>query len=105
MLTQRRLILILTFGAFIAALWFILPQARVLNGYVARTVCSCHFEIKRSEQQIVAEDLSGGFFSLARFNIDEKSKSVSSSLFGISTKTAVYRKGLGCILLKTFQKE
>jgi len=100
MLTQRRLILILTFGAFIAALWFILPQARVLNGYVARTVCSCHFEIKRSEQQIVAEDLSGGFFSLARFNIDEKSKSVSSSLFGISTKTAVYRKGLGCILLK-----
>lgn len=100
MLNKRRLIFIFIFVALSGALWYVLPQTRVLNGYVARTVCSCHFEINRSEKQIVQEDLSGGLFSLASFTIDEKSKSVSSSFFGISKKTAVYRNGLGCILLK-----
>lgn len=100
MLTKRRLIVIITFTALSAALWYILPQTRVLNGYVARTVCSCHFEINRPVEQIVKEDLSGGLFSFARFIIDEKSKSVTSTLLGFSGKTAVYRKGLGCILLK-----
>lgn len=100
-MSNKKILLSLLFLSLISlGVIYLLPQARVLNGYVARTVCSCHFEIGRPENQILAEDLGGGLFSLAGYTIDEKTKSVTSTLMGLSSKTAVYRKGLGCVLLK-----
>ena len=80
--------------------WYYYPQLKVLNGYAARTLCTCHFAVHRPEDQILKEDLGGGLFDLARLTIDPIHKRVSSTVLGLAKKTAVYQHGLGCILLK-----
>ncbi|MBK8699525.1 MAG: serine hydrolase [Saprospiraceae bacterium] len=86
--------------AVASGLYYIYPQLKVLNGYAARTACSCHFIQQRGLASIEAEDLSTGLLRYASVAIDEESGEVYSSVLGLAGKTASYRKGLGCILLK-----
>jgi CubicO group peptidase (beta-lactamase class C family) len=81
-------------------LWYYYPQLKVMNGYAARTACSCYFEVGRTEADIDNEDLGDDIFSMSHVEIDSVKQQVSSTVLGIAQKTAVYRKGMGCILLK-----
>jgi CubicO group peptidase (beta-lactamase class C family) len=76
------------------------PQLEVLNGYAARTACSCTFMIGRPLDVILSEDLAMSPLNWATVKIDTSAKSSTASVFGLSPKTAVYRNGLGCILLE-----
>ncbi len=84
----------------LTAVLYIYPQLKVLNGYAARTMCTCHFAIQRTEDQILKEDLGGGLFGMANLTVDPNHKRVSSTAFGLAKKTAIYKPGIGCILLK-----
>lgn len=75
------------------------PQLEVLNGYAARTACSCTYLVGRPTDVILAEDLAMSPLNWAKVKIDTIEKSATASVFGLSPKTAVYRNGLGCILL------
>jgi CubicO group peptidase (beta-lactamase class C family) len=75
------------------------PQLEVLNGYAARTACSCTFIQHRSLSGIIDEDLAMSPINLASVSIDTIEKSASASVYGLSKRKAVYRNGLGCILL------
>ncbi|MEM1327852.1 MAG: serine hydrolase [Bacteroidota bacterium] len=78
---------------------FLLPQLRVLTGYVAKNVCSCTFVAERGREQIRAQDVGYGLLKYANFEIDEANKVVTSSVLGIVKRKAVYRGGIGCVLL------
>lgn len=82
------------------ALYFYYPQLKVLNGYAARTACSCAFLANRSDADILTEDLGMSPFQYANVSLDRINKMASSSLLGLAKKTAVFRNRLGCILLK-----
>ena len=51
-------------------------------------------------KSIQQDDLSVSPLSLTSTIIDEKAKTATSSIFGLGTKTAVYRESLGCVLLQ-----
>jgi hypothetical protein len=58
-------------------------------GYNAKTVCSCVFVSGRSLESVVAEDLYG--IPYGTKTIDTVAKTATATLFGIASKTALYR--------------
>lgn len=75
------------------------------SGYMAQQLCAGVFISGRSLDQVMDEDLSGpGLGALALFTprVDEMDKSVRASAFGvgIAGQTAVFRKGLGCTIIR-----
>lgn len=66
-------------------------------GYNAKTVCSCVFVSGRSLESVVAEDLYG--IPYGTKTIDTVAKTATATIFGIASKTAVYRPKLGCTIL------
>lgn len=75
------------------------PQLPIANGYAAKKMCSCTFIAGRSQESIQKDDLGFGPLSLTKTVINKDSASVTTSLFGLAPRTAVYRHELGCILL------
>ena len=63
-------------------------------------MCSCHFIAGRTQASIQKDDLSRSPLNLTSTVIDEAAKSATATLFGLGSKTAVYRENLGCILLE-----
>lgn len=91
--------LLLIVAVFVYVYFVFFPQFPVANGYAAKKMCSCTFISERSQQSIQSEDLGLSPLSLTRTNINSVSKSVTSTIFGLSPRTAVYRNDVGCILV------
>lgn len=75
------------------------PKLNILSGFAAKNVCSCTFEAGRDLKSI--EDGDNNFLPVfyARNEIDFEERTVSSSILGLNKRTAVYRDGVGSILL------
>lgn len=66
-------------------------------GYNAKTVCSCVYVSGRSLSSVEAEDLYAIPFGTR--SIDAVAKTATATIFGIASKTAIYRPKLGCTLV------
>ena len=75
------------------------PKLNIINGFAAKNVCSCTFEADRNLQSIVQGDNSFMPVNYAESKIDLQEKSVSSSFLGLKSRKAIYREGVGCVLL------
>ncbi len=86
----------------LVALYFYLavyPMFPIGTGYAAKKMCSCHFIAGRTQASIQKDDLAMSPLNLTSTVIDKTAKTATASIFGLGTKTAVYRENLGCILL------
>ena len=98
----KKVLLILGILAGAIALYFYLtlyPMLPIGTGYAAKKMCSCHFIAGRSQESIQKDDLAMSPLNLTSTVIDETAKTATASIFGLGTKTAVYRDNIGCILL------
>ena len=71
------------------------------TAYKAKILCSGVWVSKRDPQAVMDAELAVddlGVLRLIRSRIDRDAKLVSASLFGIATRTAVFRQGQGCAL-------
>ncbi len=75
------------------------PKLEIINGYAAKTACSCHFSANRSLTSIKDQDLAFSPLNLTTIDIDNELKMATSTFYGFHKKSAIYKKGLGCILL------
>lgn len=75
------------------------PMLSIATGYTAKKVCTCTFLSKRDKQEIVRNDLYFSILSNVDVDIDIPKNIVTTSIFGLAPQTAVFRKGIGCILL------
>lgn len=91
---------ILLILALSGAIYYFLPQAGVATGYAAKKMCSCTFATDRLPDEVAKNDLYFSVLPQVKNVIDKIEKSVTSSLFGLATKKAVFRPGIGCILLE-----
>lgn len=99
----KRILLGILFALILAIGYIYLtlfPQFPVANGYSAKKMCSCIFIAERSQESIQKDDLGFGPTALTHSKVDYDQKSITTSLFGLAPRTAVYREGVGCILLK-----
>jgi len=76
------------------------PQLPIANGYAAKKMCSCTFISDRSQESIQDEDLRIGPLAMTKTKLDPIAKSATTTLFGLSPRTAMYREGAGCILME-----
>lgn len=97
----RRKILILT-GLIVGLTALVItyfPMLSIATGYTAKKVCTCTFLSKREKQEIVRNDLYFSILSHVNVDIDIPKNTVTTSIFGLAPQTAVFRQGIGCILL------
>ena len=88
---------------FIIALGYIVysnyPRLNIATGFAAKSVCSCTFEAGRDQQSIETDDNNIFPVKYAKNIVDEKEKSVTSTVFGLKKRKAVFKEGIGCVLV------
>ena len=75
------------------------PRLNIITGFAAKNVCSCRFEAGRDLKSIEEGDNDFSPVSYAKNKINFDEQSVTSSVFGLKPRKAVYKEGIGCILL------
>lgn len=87
------LLIILLLAAFI----WLRPLLNIGAGYAAKHACSCHFLQGRALEDIKAQDLN--FSVLGWINLETDENDVQSSFWGLVSRRAQYREGIGCTLI------
>ncbi len=97
----KKIIIISIVALLIAAVAVILNQvAPILSGFGAKDLCSCVFVGGRTEASVLENELGGMPFSLGTFKVNMEDSSATGSVFGLARVKAIYRKGLGCTLVR-----
>ena len=75
------------------------PRLNIITGFAAKSVCSCTFEANRNQESIEAgdNDINPVYYAKNKINFEEKS--VTSTVFGLKKRKAIFREGVGCVLL------
>lgn len=74
-------------------------RLNIISGYSAKSMSSSVFVAGRSVEFTDTHDNDFGPINIADDVVDEKERSASASVFGLMTRKAVYRKGLGSVLV------
>lgn len=75
------------------------PRLNIITGFAAKNVCTCTFEAGRDQHSIESGDNDIDPVYYAKNRIDKEEKSVTSTVFGLKKRKAVYREGIGCVLV------
>ncbi len=98
MKTLKRILLLLAV-LLLAVVFYNYPKLNILAGYSAKYANSSVFIANRTLAFTNKTDLSFTPINLANNKISLEGKTTSSSAFGLLTRKAVYRKGLGSVLI------
>jgi len=93
-------IIVLTIVGLIGiGILFNYPKLTVLTGYSAKNMASSIFIANRSAEFTDAHDNNFAPVSLADDSVNIEEKSVTTSVFGLKQRKAVYREGVGSVLI------
>ncbi len=81
------------------------PKFDIVSGFSSKSIASHHFIAKRSQQLTEEKDNDVSSMELATNVVDESSKSVTSSVYGFKKRKAIYREGLGVLLIPENKKD
>jgi CubicO group peptidase (beta-lactamase class C family) len=97
--TLRRIIWLLIVIAIIGITWFVWPRLPIITAFASKGMASSVFVADKDPERVEAEDLSFFPISLAKSEVDFEEKSVTSTVFGLAKRKAVYREGLGSVII------
>jgi hypothetical protein len=90
----------LSYGVYYASQAF-----PILTGYGAKNLCSCAYLSGRTEESVIANELSAFPLSIGTFELNPEDSSATASVLGFAKHKAIYRKGLGCTLINEITEE
>ena len=96
---MKKIILVLLLAILVYALSYAWRALPIITGYNAKMMCSCTMLASRSPESVMNDELSRFPLSLASPEVNFNDSTVSCSVWGLASKKAVYKKGLGCTLL------
>ncbi len=99
---MRKFFRVLSVILVIALVWVVAvnyPRLDILTGFASKNVASGMFLAGRSQESIEEGDNGFSPVNLSNNKVNAQEKSVSSSVFGLKKRTAVYVEGLGAILI------
>ena len=105
---RDRIILILKFLVLvlgIGILIYIKECLPIISGYGAKVACSGVFVAGRNPERVIREDLSRFPLNLGTYTVDKTDSSVTGSVWGMATRKAIYRSGLGATLVSGMTEE
>lgn len=91
--------------AGIYTLYFAFNMFPVISGYGAKILCSCVYIQERPEQEVIAQELGTLLGKIGSFSVDRSDSSATGKVWFLSSKKAIYRKGLGCTLVNGLEEE
>ncbi|WP_337661257.1 hypothetical protein [Erythrobacter sp. Alg231-14] len=93
-------LILLAVVALVVAVWFnraaVQGYAEVGTSYAARVGCSCRFVSDRSLEDCEKDKLGG--MELVSLSDDIEARSVTATFPMVTSTTATYREGYGCVL-------
>ncbi|TGD58575.1 serine hydrolase domain-containing protein [Flavobacterium humi] len=75
------------------------PKLDLISGFSSKSIASGHFIDNRSLETIQQGDNDIDMIDLAKNEIDETAKIASASVYGLKSRKAIYREGLGAVLI------
>ncbi|WP_299156581.1 serine hydrolase [uncultured Tenacibaculum sp.] len=94
----KRILLVIAI-VLIAAIIYNYPKLNILAGYSAKNTASSVFLTERSLEFTDENDNNFSPINLTSDEINNQEKSATGSAFGLLKRKAVYRKGLGAVLI------
>lgn len=82
-------------------IWLTFVLAPILNGFLAKHVCSCIYVSGRAVEEVSKTELKISLFRLSAFTTDNHTKSVKVSFLGLFSRHAFYHPLSGCTLCKS----
>ena len=79
--------------------WFAWPRLPIITAFAAKGMCSSVFLAEKSPERVMSEDLSFFPISLAKCEVDYEERSVTAKVLGLAKRKAVFREGLGSVLV------
>ncbi len=90
---------LLLFLILVAVVFLNYEKLNIISGYASKNAASNTFLVNRDHESIIQEDLNFSPINLSDTQVDLNSKSVKASVFGFMTREAVFRPGLGAVLV------
>ena len=75
------------------------PKLNIITGYSAKSISSGMYLGNRTQRSLENRDNNFSPINLAKNEVDTDKKRVSSTLFGLSEHTAIFREGLGAVVI------
>jgi hypothetical protein len=75
------------------------PKLDLISGFSAKSIASGHFIDQRSKEMIEKGDNDINLLDLATNTIIEKGQFATASVYGLQERKAIYREGLGAMLV------
>lgn len=75
------------------------PKLNIISGYAAKNMASGVFVAERSAASITQNDNNVPLIELADTEVDQTEKTATSRVYGLMNRTAIYRDGLGTVLV------
>jgi CubicO group peptidase (beta-lactamase class C family) len=86
-------------------IYYLSQALPIIAGYGAKNLCSCVYVAGRDPQQIISKELGASLVNLGTYQVHYEDSSATGSVFGLSERKAIYRKGLGCTLVSEISEE
>lgn len=102
----KRILYAILLGILVFAVIYAWPRLPIITGLTAKGMCSSVFFADKDPERVYAEDLSFFPVSLAKAKVNYEERSVTATLFGLAKRKAIYREGLGAVIvLETPEEE
>ncbi len=95
----KRILWAILLGILAFVVIYAWPRAPIITAFAAKGMCSNVFIADKSPERVYAEDLSFFPISLAKVKVDYEEKSATAKVFGLSKRKAVFREGLGAVIV------
>lgn len=100
-----KLLLGIVLVGIIAATYFNYPKLNLISGYASKNMASSVFIADRDADDITLNDNNMPLIKLADSEVLDENKSATATVYGLMPRTAVYKEGLGTVLInKEFSK-
>lgn len=96
LLKRVLLLLVLIIGVVV---YLNYPKLNIISGYAAKNVASGVYVAHRSAASMNQFDNKAPLIELASTELDENKEAASATVYGLMKRTAVYRDGLGTVLV------
>lgn len=105
---RGRLLLILKFLVMVLGISILVlfkEAMPIISGYGCKILCSGVFVSGRSPEAVIKDDLGSFPLNLGTYTIDRTDSSATGSVWGMATRVALYRSGLGATLVSGMTEE
>lgn len=95
----KRILYVLLAGILLFVILYAWPRVPIITAFAAKGMCSSVFLAGKQPERVRSEDLSFFPISLARTRVNQEEKSVTATVVGVARRKAVFREGLGAVIV------